>query len=111
HQSVEEGLRANEVDKRLLIRNRIKRYIGKSGVHSIRFKTDTSGIHYRRILLPVWILHYSYAGRAKKVVVCGIDGRAYGERPFSVWKLAGYSALVSAATVLFGLAWGAGGLL
>ncbi|MEL7124849.1 MAG: hypothetical protein AAGK30_01400 [Pseudomonadota bacterium] len=111
HQTVAEGLSANEDDKDLLLRNRIKRHVGKSGVHNIRYHTHTSGIHYRRILLPVWILHYSYEGRAKKVVVCGIDGRAYGERPFSSWKLAGYSALVSAATMLFGVLWGAGGLL
>ena len=111
HQTVAEGLAANEADKDLLMRNKIKRDVGKSGVRDIRYHTHTSGIHYRRILLPVWILHYTYEGRAKKVVVCGIDGRAYGERPFSTWKLAGYSALVSVATVLFGLAWGAGGLL
>ena len=111
HQTVAEGLEANAADKDLLIRNKIKLAISKRGVHNIRYLTDTSGIHYRRILLPVWILHYSYEGRAKKVVVCGIDGRAFGERPFSTWKLAGYSALVTAATVILGLAWGAGGLL
>ncbi|WP_299626105.1 hypothetical protein [uncultured Tateyamaria sp.] len=111
HQNVADGLDASADDKRLLIRNRIKRHIRKSGVHGIRYNTDTSGIHYRRILLPVWILHYSYKGKAKKVVVCGMQGRTYGERAFSQWKLAGYAALLSALAIGFGLAWGAAGLL
>lgn len=111
HQTLDEGLQRKGDEKALLIRNRIKGHVNKSGVHNIRYHADTSGIHYRRILLPVWILHYTYNGKAKKVVVCGIDGRAYGERPFSPWKLAGYAALLTTLTVGFGLAWGAGGLL
>ena len=111
HQTVSEGLEIKRREKTLLIRNRIKQHIDKSGVHNVRYQTDTTGIHYRRILLPVWILHYTYRGKPKKVVVCGIQGRAYGERPFSVWKLAGYGALLTAMAVGFGLFWGAAGLL
>lgn len=111
HQSVAQGLSANAPDKKLLIRNRIKRHIDRSGVHGIRYQTDTTGIHYRRILLPVWIAHYSYGGKPMKVVVSGIDGRTYGERPFSRLKLIGYAAALSAAAIVLGLAWGAGGLL
>jgi len=106
HQTVAQGLRANADDKRLLIRNRIKRHIGKSRVTSIRYETDTSGIHYRRILLPVWILHYDYDGAAYKVVVSGIDGRTFGERPFSRLKLLGYAALLAAAAIGVGMLWG-----
>jgi hypothetical protein len=111
HQSVDEGLRANEDDKSLLMRNRIKQHINKSGVHNISYQTNTSGIHYRRILLPVWILHYSYGGKPMKVVVSGIDGRTFGERPFSWAKLTGYSVAISALVIGFGIAWGAAGLL
>lgn len=111
HQTVAEGLEANRRDKDLLIRNRIKRHINRNGVHSIRYRTDTTGIHYRRILLPVWILHYTYKEAPHKIVVSGIDGRTFGERPFSRWKLAGYAAAISAAVIGFGLLWGAAGLL
>ncbi|APX11620.1 hypothetical protein [Tateyamaria omphalii] len=111
HQSVAEGLRANADDKDLLIRNRIKGHVNKRGVHDVRYSTDTTGIRYRRILLPVWILHYKYNDDAMKVVVCGMQGRTYGERPFSWLKLAGYAAVLSALIIAFGLAWGAGGLL
>lgn len=111
HMTISEGLRSNRKDKDLLIRNRIKGDINRSRVHSIRYRTDTSGIHYRRVLLPVWMLHYNYRDKPYKIVVSGINGRTYGERPFSSWKLAGYSALLSAAVIGFGLVWGAAGWL
>ena len=111
HQTVSEGLSAADDDKDLLIRNRIKRHIGKSGVHNIRYDANTTGIRYRRILLPVWMLHYTYEGEPMKVVVCGLQGRTFGERPFSFFKLAGFSAAITAAVMAFGLIWGAAGLL
>lgn len=108
HQSVADGLAANAADKKLLIRNRIKRHINKSGVSNIGFNADTSGIRYRRILLPVWILHYRWDDKPMKVVVSGLDGRTFGERPFCRWKLTGYAAAASLAIIAFGLVWGAG---
>ena len=111
HQTVKEGLRANAADKDLLLRNRIKRHSGKSKITNISYKTDTTGIHYRRILLPVWILHYRYGGKPMKVVVCGLHGRTFGERPFSHVKLLAYSALLSAGAIALGWLWGAAGIL
>ena len=111
-QTLADGLAANRKDRRLLIRNRIRKKYGWSGVHSITFNTDTSGVHYRRILLPVWITHYKDGrGVASKVVTCGIHGRTYGERPFSRRKVLAASMAVVMATVLFGLIWGAGAAL
>ena len=109
HQTVTEGLDANRRDKDVLIRNRIKRHGGKMGTKVSRYLTDTTGIHYRRILLPVWMFHYDYEGKPMKVVVSAIDGRTYGERPFSTRKLALFSALLTAATFAFGVFWGAAG--
>lgn len=107
HQSVTEGLAANGPDKDLLIRNRIKTHARKTNVRSISYKTHTTGIRYRRVLLPIWILHYRYAGKPMKIVVCGIQGRTFGERPFSYRKLAGYAAAAAVALIGFGWAWGA----
>lgn len=111
HMSVTEGLDANAPDKDLLIRNRIKNHSGKSRITYVGYKTHTSGIKYRRILLPVWILHYTYAGRPMRVVTCGLHGRTFGERPFSMAKLLGYAAACAAAAAAFGFGWGASGLL
>ena len=68
-------------------------------------------MHHRRILLSVWILHYEFKGKPMKVVVSGIDGCTYGERPFSIPKITSYSGLLSAIAIIIGLAWGVGGLL
>ncbi|WP_050927769.1 hypothetical protein [Aestuariivita boseongensis] len=111
HLSVPEGLEANASDKDLLIRNRIRTHVNKNRIVDIGYKTHTSGIHYRRILLPVWILHYHYGESAMKVVVCGLRGRTFGERPFSKLKLAAYSATLSALAIVTGWLWGAAGLL
>lgn len=107
HQSVAEGLEANADDKDLLIRNHIRDDVNRNGVHAIRYLTDTSGIHYRRILLPVWILHYTYHNAAYRIVVSGIDGRTFGERPFSHRKMALWSGAVTAFVMLAGIVSGA----
>jgi hypothetical protein len=111
HQTVAEGLRANEDDKALLIRNRIKAHEGRRDLFDIGYRTDTTGIHYRRILLPVWILHYQHRGTAYRVVVSGIDGRTFGERPVSAVKLALYSAAITAVAIGVGLVWGAAAVM
>ena len=46
-----------------------------------------------------------------KVVVSGIDGRTFGERPFSIPKITAYSGLLSEIAIAIGLTCGAGGLL
>lgn len=111
YESVTSGLQANAKDKDLLIRNRIRRHSGKSNITYVGYKTHTTGIKYRRILLPVWILHYSYAGKPMKVVTCGLHGRTFGERPFSAGKLMAYSAACALGAILFGMIWGASGML
>lgn len=110
HQSVREGLEHNAADKALLLRNRIKKHSGKSRIYDVSYLTDTSGIKYRRILLPVWILHYKYDGKPMKVVTCGLHGRTFGERPFSTTKLLALAGLVSGVATAFGFVWGALGI-
>ena len=110
HQSVRQGLAENAADKDLLLRNRIKRHSRKSGIVKVSYTTDTTGIRYRRILLPVWILHYSHGGKPMKVVTCGLHGRTFGERPFSTQKLLQMSAAAALAVGFFGLVWGASGI-
>ncbi|MEM6728763.1 MAG: hypothetical protein AAF618_09700 [Pseudomonadota bacterium] len=110
HLTVAEGLKANAADKALLIRNRIQRHAGRK-LSDLRYETDTSDIRYRRILLPVHILHYEYEGKPYRLVCCGLEGRAYGERPFSRWKIMGYATAISTLAFGLGAVWGALGWL
>lgn len=110
HQTVSTGLTLKASDKALLLRNRIKRHSGKKRIFDVSYKTDTTGIKYRRILLPVWILHYEHGGAKLKIATCGLHGRTFGERPFSTSKLRGFAAIVASAAAAFGFAWGASGI-
>lgn len=110
HQSVRRGLAKNAPDKALLLRNRIKAHSGKDRILDVSYKTDTTGIKYRRILLPVWILHYEYQGKKLKIASCGLRGRTFGERPFSTPKLVAFAAIAASAAAAFGFLWGASGL-
>ena len=107
HQSVREGLEHNAPDKDILLRNRIKQHSGRSNIYRVSYKTDTTGIRYRRILLPVWILNYTYNDKKLRIVTCGLRGRTFGERPFSTPKLFMMSMTIALIAAGFGFFWGA----
>jgi hypothetical protein len=46
-----------------------------------------SGQTFKHVLVPVWLLTYSYAGKPWQVVVNGSTGRIAGEYPKSWWKI------------------------
>ncbi|MEL6914983.1 MAG: hypothetical protein AAFP13_10820 [Pseudomonadota bacterium] len=102
HLTVEEGLTAKKRDKDVLIRNRIKTH-ARRNLSNIGYRASTSGVRYRRILLPVYILHYEHGGKAYKIVTCGLHGKTFGERPFSHGKLFAYAAVISLAAVMAGI--------
>ena len=43
---------------------------------------------FKHILVPVWLLSYTYGNRAWQVVVNGYTGKMAGEYPKSPWKIA-----------------------
>ncbi|NDR59140.1 hypothetical protein [Aliiruegeria sabulilitoris] len=106
HQSVAEGFAFNAPDKQF----RTKRKVGEDRAFgenvSLAVRTDDIAARYRRILLPVWIFHYDHSGRPYKVVVSGINGQTFGERPYSTAKLALASGLVSFLVVSVGIVLG-----
>ena len=52
-------------------------------------QTVLSDVTFKHILLPVWVAAYKYRGQSYQFVVNGDTGRVQGERPYSVWKIAG----------------------
>lgn len=63
--------------------------------------TDYFDLTFKHILLPVWIAAYRYQGKVFQVVVNARTGEVQGERPYSVWKIAGLVLAILAAIVLF----------
>ncbi|WP_309709830.1 TFIIB-type zinc ribbon-containing protein [Armatimonas sp.] len=68
-------------------------------VHSIQ--TDYSAETFKHILLPIWIAAYRFEGKVFQVLINARTGEVQGERPYSIWKIAGVVLLVIAAIALY----------
>jgi Zn finger protein HypA/HybF involved in hydrogenase expression len=58
---------------------------------------------FKHILVPVWLMTYTYAAKSYQVVVNGATGRVSGTRPWSWIKIALLVLVVAIVLVLFGL--------
>ena len=45
------------------------------------------------MLVPVWLLAYTYSGKPFQVIVNGVTGAIAGRHPYSVWKIIAAIAL------------------
>ena len=50
--------------------------------------TQFTGCTFKHVLVPVWLVRYTYGHRVFQVVVNGYTGRVAGERPYSWVKIA-----------------------
>lgn len=50
-------------------------------------------VHFKHILLPLWVAAYRFRGKSYRFVVNGQTGEVQGERPYSEWKIAGLVVL------------------
>lgn len=76
-----------------VIRQDVRRDIGgdEQRVHSV--DTTHANEAFKHVLLPIWMAAYRYRGKSYRFVVNGQTGKVQGERPWSVWKIAGAVAL------------------
>jgi DNA-directed RNA polymerase subunit RPC12/RpoP len=77
----------------------VRQRIGGDEQRLERIQTEWSGLTYKHLLLPVWLLAYRYGDRSYRVAVNACSGEVTGERPYSPWKVA-----LLAAAALAGLA-------
>lgn len=84
-----------------VIRGHIRRDIG--GDQQIISSVDTNyqQIGYQLILAPMWISAFSYKHKTYRYVINGQNGKAYGERPWSVWKIT-FAVLFAALAIAVG---------
>ena len=85
------------------IRRDIERDIG--GDHQRIRAADTryGDIHFKHILLPVWMSAFRFRDKTFRFVINGRTGEVQGERPYSPWKIA-FAILLAAALIGGGLA-------
>jgi hypothetical protein len=55
---------------------------------NLNIQPSFSARTFKHILVPVWLLSYTYGNRAWQVVVNGYTGKMAGEYPKSPWKIA-----------------------
>jgi hypothetical protein len=55
---------------------------------NLQVDSDYAGQTFKHILVPVWLLTYTYGARSYQVVANGITGRMSGQRPWSWIKIA-----------------------
>jgi Zn finger protein HypA/HybF involved in hydrogenase expression len=54
---------------------------------NLRISPSFSGLTFKHLLVPVWLLTYNYGRKAYQVLVNGYTGKIAGEYPYSVWKV------------------------
>jgi hypothetical protein len=65
---------------------------------NLRIDPDYSGQTFKHILVPVWLLTYTFGARAFQVVANGYTGALAGRYPKSPWKI--FFAVVAVLVVI-----------
>ncbi len=78
-----------------VIRGRIRIDIG--GDHQIisSVQTQYNNVGFQLVLAPVYISAFNYNKKTYRYVINGQSGKAYGERPWSWWKIGGLIFMVA----------------
>lgn len=72
-----------------VIRQDVRRAIGGDEQRISSLATETDAEMFKHLLLPLWVAAYRYRDRSFRFVVNAQTGKVRGERPWSVWKIAG----------------------
>lgn len=75
---------------------------------NLRVETEYSERTYKHILVPIWIVSYTYGRRTFQVIVNGATGAIAGERPYSIVKIA-FAVLALLIVICIAAAWVAHG--
>jgi hypothetical protein len=54
---------------------------------NLQIHPSYSGQTFKHVLVPIWMLSYTYGAKAFQVIVNGYSGKMAGEYPKSVWKI------------------------
>ncbi len=60
---------------------------------NLQIRPEYSGRTFKHVLVPVWLLTYTYGARIFHVIVNGYTGRIAGKYPYSLWKILALIAL------------------
>jgi DNA-directed RNA polymerase subunit RPC12/RpoP len=81
-----------------VLRQDVRRDIGGDEQRITGFDARHSDERFKHVLLPIWMAAYRYRGKSYRFIVNAQTGKVQGERPWSVWKIAG--AIAAALLVM-----------
>jgi hypothetical protein len=68
---------------------------------NLEVRATFAGQTFKHILVPVWLLSYTYGARSYQVVINGVTGAAAGGRPWSWIKLTLLAIVIVLALILY----------
>ncbi len=74
------------------------------GDHQIihQINSDYRQVGFKLILAPMWVSAFNYKNKSYRYVINGQNGKAFGERPWSVYKIVGLIlSIVSVAGLMY----------
>jgi len=83
-----DGFAGGRAKMDLQIRRDVRFDIGGDQQRVQAVDTEFGDVTFKHILLPVWIAAYRYRSKTYRFVINGRSGRVYGERPYSIVKIA-----------------------
>lgn len=84
------------------IASHVRRDIGGDEQRIDTMTPEFSGLHFKHILLPLWLAVYRFEAKTFRVAVNAVTGEVHGERPWSAWKI---SLAVLAVLLCVALVW------
>jgi len=68
---------------------------------NLQVQSRYAGRTFKHVLVPVWLVSYTYGSKSFQIVANGYTGAIAGERPWSFWKIFGAIAAVLLLLSLF----------
>jgi len=84
---LKEGFDKAEDIMKKTIKKLVKKDIGGDHQRISNMNVSHNDVHFKHILLPVWISSYRYKQKVYRFVVNARTGEVQGERPYSFWKI------------------------
>ena len=85
---LDEAAQQSELSMTQQLEEMCARQVPGDTYRNLEIRPTFSARTFKHILVPVWLLSYTYGDRAWQVVVNGYTGAIAGEYPKSVWKVA-----------------------
>lgn len=101
--SVQEGLASGKGKMNEHIDRLIRRNIGGDEQRISNRRSQYSNLHFKHILLPVWVSSYRFKEKVYQFLVNARTGEVQGQRPWSIVKIASLSLAIIA--LIAGLIW------